>query len=125
MRISDWSSDVCSSDLVLDHLGRLARVLGEHDHLDVRQIWLCVQWRVHQRIDAAGDDRQRHHQHQEDVADRPLDEATKHVSAPRGRWGRAESTPGWRTEERRVGKECGRKFRDRRSQYLSKKTTKK
>src|SRR3546814_4067878 len=90
MRISDWSSDVCSSDLVLDHLGRLARVLGEHDHLDVRQIWLCVQWRVHQRIDAAGDDRQRHHQHQEDVADRPLDEATKHVSAPRGRWGRAE-----------------------------------
>src|SRR3546814_5878385 len=25
MRISDWSSDVCSSDLALDHAGRLLR----------------------------------------------------------------------------------------------------
>src|SRR3546814_2065156 len=29
MRISDWSSDVCSSDLPLDHLTRKAAHIGE------------------------------------------------------------------------------------------------
>ena len=69
--------------LVLDHLGRLPRILGEHDHLHVRQVRLCVQRRLQQRVDATGDDGQHHHQHQEDVADRPFDKAAKHVSAPR------------------------------------------
>src|SRR3546814_3453559 len=30
MRISDWSSDVCSSDLLVDALGRLAAILASH-----------------------------------------------------------------------------------------------
>src|SRR3546814_14911031 len=32
MRISDWSSDVCSSDLRGDHAGRVAADLDDRDH---------------------------------------------------------------------------------------------
>src|SRR3546814_946056 len=35
MRISDWSSDVCSSDLRLDHLFGPARLLERGDEADV------------------------------------------------------------------------------------------
>src|SRR3546814_7329983 len=32
MRISDWSSDVCSSDLQLPHAGNIGLTLGDRDH---------------------------------------------------------------------------------------------
>src|SRR3546814_10537603 len=35
MRISDWSSDVCSSDLIIDQLGlRLVYAMDTHIHAD-------------------------------------------------------------------------------------------
>src|SRR3546814_1721756 len=36
MRISDWSSDVCSSDLILDYLGHAYSVIDKGDYLPPR-----------------------------------------------------------------------------------------
>src|SRR3546814_5850683 len=95
VRISDWSSDVCSSDLVGDLLGR--RVVAGHDHLEaaflravaLHPIW---EWR--------------------DVAQHPVggvdDLHQMHgLPLPFCR----------RSEERRVGKECVSTCRSRWSPY--------
>src|SRR3546814_16380755 len=91
MRISDWSSDVCSSDLrQLEHLGRLLDHVGRRDGLLGHDIIIDQQLEV-----LAG----RH------AVDQP----------PRldGRL--------FRSEERRVGKECVSTCRSRWSPYHYKK----
>src|SRR3546814_6190550 len=92
MRISDWSSDVCSSDLKLPQAGEHP-VLGEH--LGVT--------RGHQ-ADPAVEQRVLRVQH---VEQRPL--ADVELLAIGG--------PHLRSEERRVGKECVSTCRSRWSPY--------
>src|SRR3546814_2920840 len=97
MRISDWSSDVCSSDL------RLA-VLDMHGL---------------ERARGGGDDRV-HHLHRLDDQDRV---AGLHRRTDRGKigragfWGEIDGADHRRSEERRVGKECVSTCRSRWSPY--------
>src|SRR3546814_20312115 len=100
MRISDWSSDVCSSDLVT----HAARAAG-------KSTASCYRLRR-----AAG---------AEDFAaawDSAVDEASKRLIDIA--FDRAVNGTDWieRSEERRVGKECVSKCRSRRSPYPYKKT---
>src|SRR3546814_19464473 len=93
MRISDWSSDVCSSDLI--RLACLDRFLGRIDMDEV-----CARRRYRQRADAGIAEQV------ERLAVRA--EPLAHPS---------------RSEERRVGKECVSKCRYRWSPYPTKKIT--
>src|SRR3546814_12147306 len=93
MRISDWSSDVCSSDLRMQITRRDARrfaiALAAARHVDIEQMDLVI----------ACDTR-----------------AIAVVDAARGMDARFT-----RSDERRVGKECGSTCRSRWSQYHYKK----
>src|SRR3546814_17268046 len=95
MRISDWSSDVCSSDLADDDVGRLAdidarvRRTFHHAVLDQHVIDL-------HRIEAVG--------------------------AVVGAWAPGPFGAHARSEERRVGKECVSTGRYRWAPYHTKKT---
>src|SRR3546814_11794707 len=102
MRISDWSSDVCSSDLRLSDLdANWLRQIG--DFLDTRErllSWSDTVWRCHTRAYAADSPGGSH------GAD--------------GRFHRASSLhPDLqsRSEERRVGQECVSTCRSRWSPY--------
>src|SRR3546814_18229890 len=101
MRISDWSSDVCSSDLHQPHLVELAALGLVHGHRErtvVRgQCGGVGRARVARVV--AGEPR---HQRAALVAQADAD----------------------RSEERRVGKECGSTCRSRLSPYHSKKKIK-
>src|SRR3546814_12601915 len=112
MRISDWSSDVCSSDLVapwaalrpVDSGRRIAVHLVDQDRPQ------------HHRY-AAGE-------HARDRRIRPAHRpARPPVDAEESRdFGREARN---RSEERRVGKECGGTCRSRSSPYNTKKKNKK
>src|SRR3546814_6503972 len=93
MRISDWSSDVCSSDLLSTVIGRTnewifaataSKLRCRHQHACNRQPHMCLS---HTRRGC------RHHNH------------NSHVPSNS------------RSEERRVGKECVSTCRSRWSQY--------
>src|SRR3546814_3941573 len=84
MRISDWSSDVCSSDLAGALLGRARRQL-DHRH-GVALVFLRQEAAGQARVEEAAE--QRHHQERQ-----------------------------YRSEERRVGKECVSTCRSRWSPY--------
>src|SRR3546814_5574710 len=87
MRISDWSSDVCSSDLQADDLGAaITRALDDRVELALRGPSL---------LDQIGERYPRH--------GRVADERDHGVAM--------------RSEERRVGKECVSKCRSRWSPY--------
>src|SRR3546814_3584240 len=95
MRISDWSSDVCSSDLDRSHRRRRQRLRGA-------------------RRRGAGPPRPRLRPH----------DAPRRRGARRGGGGRRSAAGGRsvrRSEERRVGKECVSTCRSRWSPYHSKK----
>src|SRR3546814_17257945 len=96
MRISDWSSDVCSSDLFVDDvvIVDVVRVLGARmvDMESYAYAWVAAQFGVPIRILKA-------------VSDRAQDGATE-------LWDTAV-----RSEERRVGKECVSTCRSRWSPY--------
>src|SRR3546814_11526146 len=99
MRISDWSSDVCSSDLVeqarlIDHLVVVAMAFLEGERL------------VEREAELAGDH---------------VDVAGQQVGL-QGR-GLLDGEDGDRSEERRVGKECVRPCRSRWATYHSTKKT--
>src|SRR3546814_18768475 len=98
MRISDWSSDVCSSDLETADI--IAGALG------VAAVARYAGLRERAYGEAEGLDAEEFH-------------------ARWGEWHTAQ-VPGaepWRSEERRVGKECVSTGRSRWSPYTSKKTT--
>src|SRR3546814_6361827 len=88
MRISDWSSDVCSSDLVEIH--------GQHEHQALlsrpSQLALLDAFGGHATLLAA-------------------------VSGAAQRWSALLRERDTRSEERRVGKECVRTCRSRWSPY--------
>src|SRR3546814_5273967 len=90
MRISDWSSDVCSSDLVHGHRTDIQPISADHGHGQTRNA---------------------------DIEDRhgsSINEAQPHPLA-----GAKEAGPVFlrRSEERRVGKECVRTCRSWWSPY--------
>src|SRR3546814_19525113 len=91
MRISDWSSDVCSSDLA-DH----RQVVGDEDE---RQLELLLE--VLQQVDDLRLDR--------DVERRDRLVADHHLGAAGKGAGDADALalPAGDPEERRGGKECG------------------
>src|SRR3546814_19495214 len=100
MRISDWSSDVCSSDL---HV----RAKVDHRPLARKQI----------APDGRGDDGARYASGPVHLNDRRV-----RVDSGRNADRRAERRPCSRSAERRVGKEGGSTCRCRWSPYHSKKT---
>src|SRR3546814_16734745 len=95
MRISDWSSDVCSSDLRLELVGFFAR-------LDA-QAFFCGQVQQQRGSDGGG----RVHQRRAGDTDRGGSALC--------------NLRGARSEERSVGKECVSMCRSRWSQYHEKK----
>src|SRR3546814_17358982 len=99
MRISDWSSDVCSSDLAQrgPPLIGAAPENAHHQHREERR----------------GGKRERRRHHEQNVGGL----AGRHP----GR-GKRHGQQQYRSQERRVGKECGRTGRYRWSAYHEKKT---
>src|SRR3546814_14236740 len=93
MRISDWSSDVCSSDLRLGDR-RLVGVAEPGEQLRLRR-------RLHGEIGERGDaDRRGHRARGQRALHRRLADELRQRS-------QAAAQAGGRSEERRVGKECG------------------
>src|SRR3546814_18349636 len=97
MRISDWSSDVSSSDLLLNWLSRQEKMNGEVEEMDTIG---------RGRGCGAG------------VGDNARASREHGSASSRGQHGN-------RSEERRVGKECVSKCRSRWSPYHYKKKKKK
>ena len=64
--------------LVLHHLGRLAGILGQDDHLHVREVRDGVERDLHQGHSPARDQQQRDQDHQEPVPDGVFDYALQH-----------------------------------------------
>ena len=69
------------SDLILDHLRRLAGVLGVDDDLDVGEVGNGVERHARDRVDAGQGDEDRRKADQENVARRPADERGDHFGA--------------------------------------------
>jgi hypothetical protein len=65
-------------DLILDHLRRLAGVLGIDDNLRVGEIRDGVERQMRQRVDASGCGEPCAEQHQQQIARRPCDDAGDH-----------------------------------------------
>src|SRR3546814_15268794 len=95
MRISDWSSDVCSSDLLALRFGEIARRLLPRDaqHIEIFPVERARHRRAVQHRDS----------------DHPLKMEDRHHH------------PGARSAERRVGEECVSTCRSRLSPYHEKK----
>src|SRR3546814_1342790 len=90
MRISDWSSDVCSSDLgaqrigdlILDDTRRLAGPLGADDDLGVGQVRQRVQRSAEYRQHAPDGQRKGGQQDQAAVGDGGADDRGDHGVGP-------------------------------------------
>src|SRR3546814_15400300 len=97
MRISDWSSDVCSSDLGDGRSARSAALADlRHEAVDIRLVVHIVHAGTHHR----------------------LEPAAREADAAAGAGGGADvDALGDRSEERRVGKECVSTGRSRWSPY--------
>src|SRR3546814_15859373 len=104
VRISDWSSDVCSSDLPLGEigagLGEVAPVVEPAQSLQA--VVVGLPWQVIERVP------------QEVHVAALVCGAGQHLADRRAQ-------AGMRSEERRVGKECGSTCRSRWSPYAQKK----
>src|SRR3546814_19674193 len=118
MRISDWSSDVCSSDLLTNQSdGNLDWVLGLYyfDVVGGYDPWQSVGggffWGAEQSTRAWAGYGQ---------ATLRLNSGTSVTGGLR--W-TTETLKMWRSEERRVGKECISTCRSRRSRFTYKKKT--
>src|SRR3546814_18377119 len=97
MRISDWSSDVCSSDLIA--LSRPVVAAAERGDIDM---WVRAKPEA-ERVQLSIID-----WHERQAVAAPLDLARREteIAALSDGWT-------WRSEERRVGKECVRQCRSR------------
>src|SRR3546814_12112174 len=104
MRISDWSSDVCSSDLPAGAIPGPAAGSGR----DVRTAMQCLSQCRAARAEGARDRAWRPRRGETGMSDAAKD------------WGMTEADD-CRSEERRVGKECVRKCRSRWVRYHYKK----
>src|SRR3546814_13663170 len=100
MRISDWSSDVCSSDLIIEEIGRYVGP-GEIERIDRAFLAAKAQFALEQRIAAR------------DIAEKGIlghrDQLERVASAQAQRVDRGAP----RSEERRVGNECVSTVRSR------------
>src|SRR3546814_10765531 len=101
MRISDWSSDVCSSDLVDRHL-RMLRLVG-------------VQHRRNVVLGVAGGEQ--HARHGEAARHAPGAQLVETLADDRRGEFQEAALHRVRSEERRVGKECVSTCRSRWSPY--------
>src|SRR3546814_14820737 len=109
MRISDWSSDVCSSDLRFvhpDRLGDLAQRQRAHMRDAVQKKALLL---LHDRA--------------RDLDDRALALVERALEPVGTREPLGQPRLAFRSEERRVGKECVRTCRSRWSPYHQKNNT--
>src|SRR3546814_15082405 len=105
MRISDWSSDVCSSDLAGQ--GWQPDEIGDA-HIDrfaayLRDIAMVSDWESVCRNTIRSWNK---------LVDRGAPSTIQRLTAPT-----PKRTPYWRSEERRVGKECVSTFRSRWSPF--------
>ncbi len=66
-------------DLILDHLRRLAGILGVDDDLRIREVRDRIQRKVNQGIEAGGGREAGAEQHQQQIARRPGDDAGDHL----------------------------------------------
>src|SRR3546814_13736016 len=107
MRISDWSSDVCSSDLLVEVATELV-ALG--------QVSVC--------IDGAAGVKEGTHGVESNKPEPPAEEALVPYSRSCSVWDLAGQDRNERSEERRVGKECVSTCSSRWSPYAYKKKTK-
>src|SRR3546814_13548557 len=100
MRISDWSSDVCSSDLLGGNTGQyLIRFLGRDSWIASRDVIFCLR-------DAGVE-----------IAENPTSKRDRQkIQQQFNAWAKESGLP--RSDERRVGKECGSTCRSRWSPYL-------
>ena len=71
-------------DLVLDHLRRLARIVGVDDDLRVVEIGDRIKRRMAHGVDAGEGDKCRGEQHEKRIAGRPADDAGDHGDLPSG-----------------------------------------
>src|SRR3546814_4234328 len=116
MRISDWSSDVCSSDLLVDPLLAAADRASQHPALAVHQlgggISDYVRAQLHRTLERGGGKGIVNHGGDPVRAGKIADEFDiDHIERGIGR--RLEEEH--RSEERRVGQECDSTWRSRRS----------
>src|SRR3546814_11962032 len=111
MRISDWNSDVCSSDLLLGCALISVRIERSRDAYRWCTAARCLDFARHERILA---ERLRHRRIREVDISEPLGKLQRGFEAvgePRAE----------RSEERRVGKECGHTCKCRWSRVIKKK----
>src|SRR3546814_15086820 len=113
MRISDWSSDVCSSDLRVDYLR------NQREGSDRGVVPAAIVALRHNHVDAVID----HLLGVLDLADHRHDPGAIGMNAVHPRSGMAEAGSIDRSEARRVGNECVSTCRSRwpPSQYKNKK----
>src|SRR3546814_11008052 len=112
MRISDWSSDVCSSDLCAEQPARRQRVLRAAGQLAQSR---SSPWRSHGEVAARRADGGA-------LCASVIATRLAGGAARRGRSGKTKRRK--RSEERRVGKECVSTCRSRWSPYHYKKKKK-
>src|SRR3546814_16199558 len=97
MRISDWSSDVCSSDLDVEEANRLAQVIVGDKVTVVNRLKTAAPMQVMLQVKIA--------------------EVSRDLMKEIGVNLVSSITNGFRSEERRVGKECVSTCRSRWSPY--------
>src|SRR3546814_11068121 len=108
MRISDWSSDVCSSDLLEQLLGLALRAQrGEQAGALVELAHQLGRWQLRRIAAQATDDVGEAAQCVRRTRRQLLEQADRFRGARRWRVGVLRHLGQLRSEERRVGKECG------------------
>src|SRR3546814_20600971 len=109
MRISDWSSDLCSSDLLVELAKQRDTALAST--ADAESARQAADRRLRELQDAAQSEREAMTSHVRAIEDRA------HAEVDRARQESRELKSLLRSEERSVGKECGSTCRYRWSPY--------
>src|SRR3546814_11720530 len=104
MRISDWSSDVCSSDLDHPYVGSRIEALGYRGAKDLLAYLLDLEKAPSEGLKRVISKQPKN------LRIRPLDKSRYREDIGTNT---AILNEAWRSEERRVGKECDRRCRSR------------